>query len=609
MRVRLTAPYTLLQVEDSGRSNQVMQGLRMVDEEKIATNVVSSIVSRIAGLAERRFREQMATWANERPAAFKALVLAQLRRANKIKNMISGGYQLNLEDVFVEPEISMAGAPTELLRIERLARDFDRIIILGPAGCGKSLLAKHLTRTLAQAGEAKLPILIELREIEALEVDSLFEIVMRTVQRDMPNFSADQLRSGLEHGLFTFVLDGMDEMSRVRSKSIRSEIINWSARYPYIRLIVTSRPQATLYGWVDFIPVKIAPFDHDRRRDLLTKFPSAPELKLRATSFVASSEASPLDPLLATPLFCLMTLLTPKIPTDMSDEAKFLDLCVSALFFSHDRSKGEYAREKGISTSDGDVLFLAACFCLSTYVAGLIEMTEVQALHHANDAIEQFRSNRSNGGTLDEAALLYELSEARSLISATTTGYTFNIRRMQEFLAGKCFHWMSNESCAMYLDRVSARWETDSVIDFARNEMGEARFWSVWLSKRVSELTEICNEAQAGARTSGVLNGLYDEFALNFRGSRCSVTYEVFLEHKCSLQSAIKILTIPSPHTCISENSATFRSRRDLVVDLLSNSKLALFVSSGMWSDFSQVMNDALSGLALRKIGRGIDGR
>ena len=129
-----------------------------------------------------------------------------------IKTITSNDQPVLLTDVYVNLNLDINGVTivdSEILRSDDIYR---KIIVRGTAGAGKTMMMKYLAyHTLESSG--KIPIFIDLREVENPRVESFLKSLFRISTPDQSKHEYEIFYAALRSGLFTFFFDGLDEVN------------------------------------------------------------------------------------------------------------------------------------------------------------------------------------------------------------------------------------------------------------------------------------------------------------------------------------------------------------------------------------------------------------
>jgi hypothetical protein len=270
------------------------------------------------------------------------------------------GVSVTLDDVYVPLQYESGGRRFDVYRD---IQNRPRVVVLGGAGAGKSMLLRHSTVRWAQdpPRSARIPVLVELarsnrdqRGIESLIADAL----ARSDVDDGARVTAEALRAGQ---LCVF-LDGLDEITTERRPDVAADIADFAARHPDCQIVVTSRD--ALYD-NDLGPafdheIRIAGFDDAGIRHFLrlwftrarsddTVLDEPPDPRAKVEELMAELRASPnLMRLARSPL--LLTMITALNEADpgagpmlTNSRAEFYDLAVTHLL-RRDRDLGRHTQ-------------------------------------------------------------------------------------------------------------------------------------------------------------------------------------------------------------------------------------------------------------------------
>jgi len=125
----------------------------------------------------------------------------------------------------------------------------------------------------------RLPVFIELRDINDYPDSSILELIKDKVQEHISDFTVDQLKYALKEGMIALFLDGYDEIDHDRRKKRAREINSLAGRYNESIIFVSSRPDQVFLGWERFNTYYISHFTENQVRSLIKKFPMTKILK------------------------------------------------------------------------------------------------------------------------------------------------------------------------------------------------------------------------------------------------------------------------------------------------------------------------------------------
>lgn len=131
------------------------------------------------------------------------------------------------------------------------------LVIQGTAGQGKSIFLRYLYGQLSFSitSHKKIPLFVELRRIakEKSLADSILDALERT---GLPS-SEELLDVYLESDRIILLLDGFDEISFELVSQVCDDLEQISARFPSLRIVVTSRPEAAIQKSAHFRVAKL----------------------------------------------------------------------------------------------------------------------------------------------------------------------------------------------------------------------------------------------------------------------------------------------------------------------------------------------------------------
>ncbi|MEV4668009.1 NACHT domain-containing protein [Microbacterium sp. LWO12-1.2] len=147
---------------------------------------------------------------------------------------------------------------TDMLRVETLLADTDRLLLTGGAGSGKTTLIQWIalssvsgqTSTAApQDWQNRVPFIVPLRRFVGVALPTPGKFVEQVA----PNL-AEAMPSGWAHrvlasGNATVLIDGLDEIPQVEREDTRSWVLELIREFPSNKYLVTSRTTAVTKEW------------------------------------------------------------------------------------------------------------------------------------------------------------------------------------------------------------------------------------------------------------------------------------------------------------------------------------------------------------------------
>jgi hypothetical protein len=136
-----------------------------------------------------------------------------IARCSNIRTLISRDQSIPMDSIYVPTYLSVGEKTTnEDDFIEAIPR-VRSIIICGSGGCGKSIFTRHLFLSLANGATAALPILVELRGMNALATAKILPYVYHTVVLGPGAVITErQFESAVKEGAIYLILDGFDDL-------------------------------------------------------------------------------------------------------------------------------------------------------------------------------------------------------------------------------------------------------------------------------------------------------------------------------------------------------------------------------------------------------------
>jgi hypothetical protein len=257
-----------------------------------------------------------------------------------------------LENYYIPLTLQKAGSTSLKAKIvvsdypADLIAAYKDALIVDTAGMGKSTLLKFIFLRSLKVADA-IPVFIELRKLS--KERTIWAFILEELRLPLDENNNRMLTECLREGVFTFFLDGFDEISDDDKKAVSSQIIELKAKAGSSRFILSSREEQSLAYLAEFHRFNIKPLSKQEAYSLIRKIAPDPKIAASLIEKVKDQPHESLDEFLTNPL--LVSLLvksflhSPILPVRLSE---FYRQVFDALFQNHDARKelGGFARRK-----------------------------------------------------------------------------------------------------------------------------------------------------------------------------------------------------------------------------------------------------------------------
>ena len=229
---------------------------------------------------------------------------------------------------------------------EDLISAYKDVLIVDTAGMGKSTILKFIfLKSIAHSNS--IPIFVELRKLSRER--SLWTFISDELKFNGDEIGVKLLDDCLKEGIFTFFLDGFDEIPDDDKRVVSQQITELKSRANGNRFILSSREEGSLAYLNEFHRFNIKPLAEEEAFSLIKKISPDPKI---ASSLIEKAKGDAklnLSEFLTNPL--LVSLLvksylhSPILPVRLSE---FYRQVFDALFQNHDARKelGGFTRKK-----------------------------------------------------------------------------------------------------------------------------------------------------------------------------------------------------------------------------------------------------------------------
>lgn len=308
-----------------------------------------------------------------------------------------------------------------------------RIVITGTGGIGKSIMMRHLFLNSIKSN-MYVPILVELRGLnsskdkEGIVASYIYETIKKF------NFSLERkyFDYSLEMGRYIILFDGYDEIRSDLSEQISKEIIDLCDKYPENYYIVSSRPLNEFVGWSQFLELESKSLTKKQAMSLINKLDFEPEIKHKFHKELNTHLFNKYESFASNPLLLNIMLITYENSVSIPDKLNdFYEQAFSALFHTHDATKGAYKRDIRCNLGCEDFRSVFSYFCFKSFFKSQYEFTENQILDYINSAINKLNIKKI---FLAEDYLV-DLTNSVCMLVHEGLNYRFAHRSFQEYFS------------------------------------------------------------------------------------------------------------------------------------------------------------------------------
>lgn len=327
--------------------------------------------------------------------------------------------------------------------IEGLFGDSNFITIIGNAGCGKSMLMKHVF-LLAIKQVVKIPIVIELRNLNEYD-GSFFEYVNKSLSGKKVTPNGKILERILSNGDFIFLLDGYDEIYSDNKNKLTAELIDFIDTYSNNYFLITSRPGANVESLPRFDSYFVNELSTTQIKQFITlqlKQCDDNKLAKKIISVVEKPENRDYNSYLSSPLLLSMFIMTfnsyPELPKTKS---KFYWNVYDTLCTKHDSftKHGGYQHERKTGLQNEELENILKWFAYTSLFKGKYSFDS----QYFSDLLGKIKVKLNLGCSLQD--LMEDLTVAISIIMIDGLEYKFPHKSLQEYFTALLIKEQSEE--------------------------------------------------------------------------------------------------------------------------------------------------------------------
>ena len=194
---------------------------------------------------------------------FETYLTSSYIRCRYFKTVLNPYEPADLKDSYIRLNLISLGSRNEISDKDLFSnfRNGERIVVTGLAGSGKSMLMRYLTLDSFTDLSVGTPLFVELRKINDYEEKDLISFIYNECSQKGKSVTRLQFDLALQHGLFTIILDGFDELEYEYREVISEQIVSFERDYPSLKVIVSSRPDDDRFrSWTSFTIYRVSDF-------------------------------------------------------------------------------------------------------------------------------------------------------------------------------------------------------------------------------------------------------------------------------------------------------------------------------------------------------------
>lgn len=455
-----------------------------IDHEKIVTQVLTELAKAAFKGAGATIKNQIDKLISAYNKDFSAYLRSTLLRCSRVKTILNRDHPVSLLDIYVTTRLRCKDKEIDDTTMLEAIPAIKNIVVVGTAGSGKSMLMRYLYICLSEKSHGRIPLFIELRHMNALQLKDLVAFMYYSIATPGATLTQEQLDSGLKAGLFSIIFDGFDEIDFDLRSDIERQLLTLQVKYPENIYIVSSRPDDRFESWESFYIYRMNPMKQKEIVSLIKKLDYDKDTKNKFIKTLQDGLYNRHESFLSNPLLAIMMLITFEQFAHIPDKIHiFYEQAFDALFFKHDASKqGGYRRKSYSSLPIDDFKKCFSCFCILTYAKEKFLFTDSEAREYILKAFEYEKR------TAPVESFVKDLLESVCMLQRDGLFLTFSHRSFQEYFSAHFITKASGPAVHSLLNQIAKR-RTDSVIQmsFDINRMLIQREWILPKIKEIAE--------------------------------------------------------------------------------------------------------------------------
>jgi hypothetical protein len=314
---------------------------------------------------------------------------------SKVKTIWQTDKAVDLNKFYYPSKILLGDKKVQINSLNDVPQN-ESMVIQGTAGQGKSIFLRYLSGAELKEGR-RVPIFIELMKVS--DKYSLNVLIANALTEYGLNCRVEEVEKFLATERFSLLLDAFDELPSEHVKDSLSYIEHLVSRFPFLQVLITSRPNSDIQNSAYFSVYDLAPLEPSDFKPILEKFYINDHPEVHKVLSYLKGESAEISHLIKTPL--LLTLLcitynaTNKIP---SSPYEFYQKLFHLLAERHDSTKPGFRRKffSKLTINQLEKLFEAFSFyCMKSEVKTLTLIEATKKVREASDLSEVVPTSES----------------------------------------------------------------------------------------------------------------------------------------------------------------------------------------------------------------------
>lgn len=440
---------------------------------KLATPVISKAITSTLDAIRSVGGQLSEKTARQFRLGFSDFLETSFNRCQQVKTIVTGDAPVPLLDVYENLNLELDDSVFNDIDIIDELEDYRRIVITGTGGAGKSMLMKYLTLSRFENCKGKIPLFIELRNLNNITSKDLLSYFFASCSTASNKVTFASFSSVFSSGGFLLILDGFDEIDSQYKDDISSQILELGRKFPKAIIVVSSRNDPRFKGWQDYYVFELSKLNQNQVKSLISKVKYDKGIKRR---FLRDLPAlwNTHSTFLSIPLLSVIMLLTFGKFAEISPKATlFYKLAFQTLFREHDANKEQFKRDLHTSLDLDDFERAFSAFCALSYLENKFSFEHRNALKFAKNSMAYARLSA------EPDLFICDLVENVCMLQQEGTELTFVHRSFQEYF---CAFFLASYHESNEFEVISniARRENDSTLNMYR-EIDESKFEINWL--------------------------------------------------------------------------------------------------------------------------------